>query len=76
MAGAGAWAPSSYAAALLNFRQMDEEHSSDAYRRNAETCRRLADTTQDVAQKANWLMLAAEWKRLAEATEKIPPKER
>ena len=59
----------------LDFQQMDE-HSSEAYRRNAETCRRLADATKDSAQKANWFMLAAEWKRLAEATERTPRKER
>ena len=45
---------------------MDDQ--AKQYRDNAKTCRRLADTTKDPEQKANWLMIAAEWKRLADAT--------
>ena len=39
------------------------------YRDNAKTCRRLAEATKDLEQKANWLMIAAEWKRLADAAD-------
>ena len=44
---------------------MDDQ--AKQYRENAKTCRRLADATKDTEQKANWLMIAAEWKRLADA---------
>jgi hypothetical protein len=37
------------------------------YRRNAAACKVLAQQTNLPAQKANWLMLAAEWNRLADA---------
>ena len=44
---------------------MDDQ--AKQYRDNAKTCRRLADATKDPEQKANWLMIAAEWNRLADA---------
>ena len=44
------------------------------YRANSRTCRRLADATKDPEQKANWLMLAAEWERIAQAAERATQK--
>ena len=43
----------------------------EKYIQNAKTCRRLAAATVHPEQKANWLMLATEWNRLAEAAEKV-----
>jgi hypothetical protein len=46
--------------------------SSKDFRRNAEECRSLASKTTHPEEKAQWLKLAEEWTRMADATASRP----
>jgi len=47
----------------------------DEYRKHAERCRLMAETSLKPSDRAFWLLLAQSWQTLAQDTEAEPPEE-
>jgi hypothetical protein len=45
----------------------------DEFRKHAERCRRMGETSTKKADRAFWLLLAENWQRLAQDREAEPP---
>jgi hypothetical protein len=48
----------------------------DEFRKHAERCRRMGESSTKKADRAFWLLLAENWQRLAQDREAEPPDER
>jgi hypothetical protein len=47
-------------------------NTTDDFHKNAAECRDLAEKTADPTQRAQWLRLADEWQRMAQAAHSRP----